>query len=246
MAHEQYGALARYLSVVLGRAVRLETARSFDVFWDNVENERYDLVHYNQYHYVKSHASVGYEVFLRNEELGKSTIASAIAVRKDSGITKVTDLKGKRLIFGGGRSALMAFIGVKALLAEHGLQEGDYQEQQAINPLNAVIAMAMRQADAAGTGDVVLIGPGLASKINVRDIVLLAKGPDLPQLPWAVRKHLAAETVNKIRHAMENLNENLEGQKILAKAGVTRFVATRDSDYQVCRELIARVLKEKY
>lgn len=246
VAHQQYDATARYLSAVLERTVRLETAKSFDVFWNNVEQERYDLVHYNQYHYVKSHAHVGYKVILRNEELGKATIASVIAVRKDSGFTSVADLKGKRVIFGGGRTALMGFIGVKALLAEHGLQEGDYQVEHAVTPLNAVIAVALRQADAAGTGDVVLSGLGLANKINVDDLMVLAKGPELPQLPWAVRKNLPDDTVNKIRQAMEGLDRTLEGRRILADAGVTRFVGAQDSDYHGCRELVAHVLKEKY
>lgn len=246
MAHEQYGPVARYLSSVLHRVIRLETAKDFDAFWDNVEKQRYDLIHYNQYHYVKSHATVGYEVILRNEEFGKPTMAPALIVRKDSGISSVADLKGKRVVFGGGRTAMVAYIGAKALLAEQGLQDGDYVEQIAVNPLNAVIAVSLGQADAAGTGDIALNVSGIAKKVDVAELTVLATGIELPHLPWAARKGLDRAVVEKVREALVALDATPDGRKILDDAGVTRFIPARDADYQICRELIQRVLKEAY
>lgn len=246
MAHEQYGPVARYLSSVLHRVIRLETAKDFDAFWDNVEKQRYDLIHYNQYHYVKSHATVGYEVILRNEEFGKPTMAPALIVRKDSGISRVADLKGKRVVFGGGRTAMVAYIGAKALLAEHGLHDGDYMEQVAVNPLNAVIAVSLGQADAAGTGDIALNVSGIAKKVDVAELMVLDTGVELPHLPWAARKGLDHTVIEKVRDALVGLDATPEGRKILEDAGVTRFIPARDADYQSCRELIQRVLKESY
>lgn len=246
MAHEQYGPVARYLSSVLHRVIRLETAKDFDAFWDNVEKHRYDLIHFNQYHYVKSHATVGYEVILRNEEFGKPTMAPALIVRKDSGISSIADLKGKRVVFGGGRTAMVAYIGAKALLVEHGLNDGDYVEQIAVNPLNAVIAVSLGQADAAGTGDIALNVSGVAKKVDVAELSVLATGVELPHLPWAARKGLDHAVVEKVREALVGLDATPDGRKILVDAGVTRFIPARDVDYQSCRELIQRVLKESY
>lgn len=246
MAHEQYGPIARYLSSVLQRVIRLETAKDFDAFWDNVEKQRYDLIHYNQYHYVKSHATVGYEVILRNEEFGKPTMVPALIVRKDSGISSVADLKGKHVVFGGGRTAMVAYIGAKALLAEHGVHDGDYKEQVAVNPLNAVIAVALGQADAAGTGDIALNVSGIAKRVDVTELTVLATGVELPHLPWAARKGLDHTVVEKVQAALVGLDATPDGRKILDDAGVTRFIPARDADYQSCRELIQRVLNESY
>lgn len=58
--------LAEYLGQVLQREVRLETSRWFSDFWLAVKQRQYDLVHFNQYHYIVSHQKYGYEVILKN------------------------------------------------------------------------------------------------------------------------------------------------------------------------------------
>jgi len=148
--------MARYLSEQLGRPVQLVTSMTFAAFWHSVETRQYDIVHFNQYHYVKSRNLYGYNVILKNEENGESTIAASIVVRKDSGLDKIVDLKDKRIIFGGGPTAMQSYIGASYLLQQGGLHEQDYQTVFARNPPNAILATYYRQADAAGTGDKVL------------------------------------------------------------------------------------------
>ncbi len=89
--------LTDYLSKQLGRPVKLVTARDFSAFWDGVVKQRYDIVHYNQLHYIESHKNYGYQVILANEEFGVKTICGTIMVRTDGGIDKLSDLKGKRV-----------------------------------------------------------------------------------------------------------------------------------------------------
>ena len=48
-----YTPLANYLSERLGRKVVLVTSKDFDSFWKAVMERRYDIVHYNQYHYIQ-------------------------------------------------------------------------------------------------------------------------------------------------------------------------------------------------
>lgn len=246
VVHKQFGALAKYLNVALGREVILETAKDFDIFWENVRNQRYDLVHYNQYHYVKSHREFGYEAILRNEELGKETMSSALAVSVDSGITDVAQLKGKRIVFGGGRSAMVAYIGVKQLLIEAGLKDGDYSEEYSNNPPNAVLALYVGQADAAGTGDGVLNIPTVAQKVQVNKLRLLKIGIPLPHLPWAVKPSVDAETRVKLIEALSVLDKSVDGKAILQEAGVSRFIPARDADYDACRDLVRSVTGEIY
>ena len=92
--------MADYLGQRLGREVRLLTSRNFDSFWKAVTEERYDIVHYNQYHYIRSAKT--YRVIARTQEFGKDAVAGALFVRKDSGITEVSQLRGRTVIFGGG------------------------------------------------------------------------------------------------------------------------------------------------
>lgn len=246
VVHKQFGALEKYLNVALGREVVLETAKDFDIFWENVRNQRYDLVHYNQYHYVKSHREFGYEAILRNEELGKDTVASALAVSVDSGITDVAQLKGKKIVFGGGRSAMVAYIGVKQLLMNAGLKDGDYTEEHSNNPPNAVLALYVGQADAAGTADSVFNVPAVAQKVQANKLRFLKIGVPLPHLPWAIKSSVDAVTRDKLVDALAVLDKSVDGKAILQEAGLSRFTRAKDADYDGCRDLIRNVTGETY
>ena len=246
VVHKQFGALEKYLNVALGRDVVLETAKDFDTFWENVRNQRYDLVHYNQYHYVKSHKEFGYEAILRNEELGKETMSSALAISVESGITDVAQLKGKKIVFGGGRSAMVAYIGVKQLLLDAGLKDGDYAEEYSNNPPNAVLALYVGQADAAGTADSVFNVPAVAQKVQANKLRFLKVGIPLPHLPWAVKSSVDPATRAKLVDALAALDKSIDGKSILQEAGVSRFIRAKDSDYDACRDMIRSVTGETY
>ena len=67
--------LANILSRQLGINVVLQTTKDFASFWRNVENQRYDLVHFNQYHYLVANKYYGYQAVAMLEETGSSTIS---------------------------------------------------------------------------------------------------------------------------------------------------------------------------
>jgi len=96
-----YTPLASYMSERLGRQVILVTSKDFDTFWKGVKEQKYDIVHYNQYHYI--HSAQAYRVIAHNQEFGKDAVAGALYVRKDSGISTVAQLRGRTIIFGGGK-----------------------------------------------------------------------------------------------------------------------------------------------
>lgn len=244
--HDKFAALARYLSNVLRREVRVETGRDFSGFWQGVAEQRYDLAHFNQYHYVKSHFQFGYKVIAKNEERGKTTMAPAIAVRTDSDITTLADLRGRNIIFGGGTSAMVSYIAAKALLKAAGLKETDYTTETAINPPSALVAVYMGQAPAAGLSESALDLPTVARRIDASKIRILAKGEEIPQLPWAVKASLDAALVRQIRAALLELAQGVEGHAILREVGVTGFASAEDHEFDICRRLILDVLGEQY
>ena len=67
--------LAEHLSKVLGEDVKLVVPKSFREFWKGVKQKQFDLVHYNQYHYIRSHKECGYRVIAANEEFGNICLA---------------------------------------------------------------------------------------------------------------------------------------------------------------------------
>src|SRR5687767_12955077 len=49
-----YAPLAEHLSERLRVGVTVVTSKDFDSFWKGVEEQRYDVVHYNQYHHIRA------------------------------------------------------------------------------------------------------------------------------------------------------------------------------------------------
>jgi len=241
---QMFSPLAKYLSRELKRPVRLETSYDFASFWEQVKQQHYDLVHYNQYHYLSSHKSLGYQVIAKNEEFGSSFIAGAIVVRKDSGIHTLQQLKGKKIVFGGDRLAMQAYISATYLLRQAGLKEGDYFEQFALNPPKAAIAAYYHQAVAAGTGDHVLALPRVRNEIGEDQMFYLAKSDPVAQLPWAVKANLPVQLVKHITHLLTSLDQTPEGKQLLKDMRLSNILPATDSDYDSARRIIKAVLHE--
>lgn len=239
--------LADHLSVVLGEKVTLSVPKNFQDFWKKLKTGQYDIVHYNQYHYIKSHKEMGYNVIAVNEEVGSKTISGALAVRVDSGINSIDDLRGKTILFAGGKKAMVSYIAPTALLKKHGLIAGkDYKAQFAKNPPSAAIAVYNKAADASGTGNIILKIKAVSEKINTSKMKILLETDPLIHLTWAVNKDVPADVSKKIQEAMTSLKNTEEGRKVLAGARVTGFYKATDADFAKIREITKFALDEDY
>jgi phosphonate transport system substrate-binding protein len=241
MTHALFNPMVQYLSERLERPVHLETAKDFTQFWENLRNRQYDIVHFNQYHYILSHELYGYQAIARNNEFGSSLIAGAIVVRKDKGYKSLQDLRGKALLFGGGPRAMQSYIAPRWLLQKAGLGNGDFEERIALNPPNAVISTFLGRADAAGCGDVSIRLDVVKNAIDVTQLAYLAKTESMAQLPWAVHPRLSADEVQAIKEILYHLHDSSVGQKLLDNAKLSGLDATKDSDYDPHRKIIRDV-----
>lgn len=238
--------LASELSEALGEKVTLNISKNFREFWKNVQEGKYDIVHYNQYHYVKSHAEQGYNAIVTNEEMGSNKIAGALAVRVDSGINTIEDLRGKTILFGGGKKAMGSYIAPTAVLKKNGLIEGkDYTAKFAKNPPSAVIGVYNKAADAAGSGNVILKVKGVTSKIDASQMKILAESESFTHLVWAVKKDMPAEKAEKITEFMTSLKASNKGKMVLKSAKVTGFDKADQNEFTKVREIIEFATGEK-
>ncbi|MET0068885.1 MAG: phosphate/phosphite/phosphonate ABC transporter substrate-binding protein [Candidatus Thiodiazotropha sp.] len=230
--------LSRYLEEKLQRPVRLELSPNYNVFLERLKKRQYDLVHLNQYEYINAHEELDYVAIAQNEEFGEKTIRGAIYVRGDSGIENIDQLRGKKILFGGGPRAMMSYIVPTYLLRQAGLQADDYEESYAVNPPNAVLATYLKQADAAGAGEVVRRLPIVRNKIAVDELNVIAVSEPLPHLPWAVKKELNEDLKSQIKNLLLGLHETTRGKEILRRARLSAFNPADDKDYNTHRIIV--------
>jgi phosphonate transport system substrate-binding protein len=230
--------LAEHLGEATGYHLSLETAPNFEVFEGRLHGGRYDLVHLNQYHYIRAHRDLDYQALVQNEEFGAATIRGVLYVRRDSGIQDVAQLQGRTVLFGGGPQAMMSYIVPTFLLRQGGLQEGDYRERFAVTPPDALIATWLGHADAAGAGEVVQHLPLVTAKIDPGELRVLAVSEPLAHLPWAVRGSLPAAVRDSLRAAFLGLEESPAGREVLRRARLTGFNPATDRDYDPHRRMV--------
>lgn len=239
--------LVKHLSRELGTEVKLVLFKDFKNFWDRLSNKEFDLVHLNQYHYVKAHKEIGYNVILANEEFGRRDIAGSISVRTDSGINSLQDLKGKVISFGGGPKAMVSYIAPTNLLKQAGLEAGkDYTVNFAISPPKAVINTFSKVSDASGSGDIVLNLKVVTKKVDTKKIKILSSSDRIIHIPWAVVDTMRPEVKERIQSVMTNLKSTEEGRKVLKAARVTDFFAVEDKDFDKVREMVKNTINESY
>lgn len=240
--------LADKLSKELGEEVQLIVPKTFKEFWKAVKKNQFDLVHYNQYHYIRSHREQGYRVIVANEEFGQKKLSGIIAVRKDSGINSLQDLRGKMIVFGGSKKAMGSYIAPTAILKKAGLVEGrDYLVNFASTPPASILGLMSDVGSAAGAGNAAVeIIRDEGQKIDASKMKTLATSEPFTHLPWAVNANVSDAKAKKIQSIMTNLKNSEEGKKILAAAKVTGFYAVTDKDFKEVREIIKYALGKRY
>jgi phosphonate transport system substrate-binding protein len=237
---KQFAPMAAYLSQHLGREVALATSKNFQSFWKAVSEQRYDIVHYNQYQFIRS--AQHYRVIAHSQELGRDAVAGALYVRRDSGITEISQLRGRTIIFGGGRDAMLSYIAPRYLLFQAGLKEGDFRTELAVSPPNALIALYHRQAEAAGGGELLIDLPVVRNAIDTEQLRILAATEPLLFLPWAVRRTMPAKLRGSVQVLLVNLGNDDAGKEVLKAANVTGLRKAEDRDYDPHRRMVAVVL----
>jgi phosphonate transport system substrate-binding protein len=185
---------------------------------------------------------MNYRSLVQNEEFGQNTLTAVMYTRKDSGINSISDLKGKKVIFGGGKKALFAYIAPTYLLRVNGLQKGDYKEQIAKNPYNSIYAVFNKVGEAGCASNITLGLPNVKKKIKVDDLKKIGEIGPLPHLLWAVTQGMEPDMYKKVKTFYLELARTEEGKKILKKAKLTNF--SEVTDYSLVKKVIKKATGE--
>lgn len=168
---------------------------------------------------------------------------SQLIVHKDSGITSVEDLKGKKIAVSSFTST-SGFVWPANLLADHGLNpETDVEWINAGGHDNAVLAVYNGEADAAFTfKDARNL---FEDEDNFADIqetcVFLMNTTIIPNDTISVIPKLDAKLKDKVKQAFINIASSEEGLEIVrAIYSHEGYAEATDSEYDTVREYLAR------
>jgi len=228
--------LADYLSVATGDKVTIVIPKDFDAFKAAVEGGQVDLGFANPLIYVQVKKGPGIEpLALAVEPKAGAKFRGIIVTRKDSGIEKVQDLKGKKLAFVEKDSAA-GYIFQMLTLSKAGLNvEKDFTTLPFVKKHdNVILAVFNKTADAGGIREDDL--DKMKDKVDLSQLKIVAYTDYFPNWPLFTTSTLPKIKAAKVKAALLKLQPGDPlSDKIVGAAKLTGFESVTDKDYDMLR-----------
>jgi phosphonate transport system substrate-binding protein len=227
---EVYGPVVDYLNVTIPQVhFTLEASRNYEEFEKKLYSGHFDFAMPNPYQTVRS-LKRGYRVFgkMGNDEMFRGIIL----VRKDGGIRKLSDLKGKKISYPA-PTALAATMMPQYYLHTHGIDVNRDVENMYVGSQESSIMNVLRgHVAAAATWPVPWKtfqqdNPEMASQLEVK-----WQTRTLPNNGWVAREDIPQALAEDVGKALAALDKTQEGRGMLEKLGITRFERATNETYK--------------
>ena len=232
-----YSPLAEYLAKETGEKVTIVVPKDFDAFKSAVKAGQVDIAFANPLIYVQLKEKANIEPLALSSEMKSGTrLRGIIIVRKDSGYSKVQDLKGKKFVFVDKDSAA-GYVFQMLLLSKAGFDvDKDISHLSfAKKHDNVTAAVFGKTADAGGIREDEL--DKAKDKLDISQLRILAYTDYFPNWPLFASAKLNPGMAAKIKAALLKLKPNdPQNEKILGPARLTGFVPVLDKDYDDLRK----------
>lgn len=196
--------LMDYLEKATGEKIVLKIERSIPEFEKNLYQGNYDIVYMSPSHYVIAHQKKGYLAKVRD----KKNLVGILVVRKDSGITNISDMKGKQFLFPASGAFAATMINKYELLVEHHINIESDENFRYVNSHDSVYKGIAR-----GLGE---IGGGIERTFNdlndeetKSSLIIIRRTKPYPSHPIAFHPTLPQETQQKITQALLKTPDSL-------------------------------------
>jgi len=240
--HEVFSPLTDYLSQqISGATFRVEASRDYAAYDEKLYAGRFAFALPNPYQTVNA-LEHGYRVFGKMGD--DHQFRGIILVRKDSGIEKVSDLKGKAVSFPA-PTALAATMMPLYYLQAHGLDvmhdlDIQYVGSQESSIMNVYLGNVVAGATWPPPWNLLSAErPELE-----QELYPIWKTDPLPNNGLVVREDVAAGVLADVSEVLFSLHEQAVGQKILSGMGLSRFEPAENDTYQPVIDFLGKFSRE--
>lgn len=221
------------LETHLGIPVILFTSANFEAHFDDIRHGNFDVAITGP-HFGAWAVMHGHRPLLRY----RPSLSPLLAVRKDGGITRPEQLRGKVVALSDALSS--SSLGGQRWLAELGLSGGkDYQIMNSPSHTTAIMAVALGQADAAITTHTPIkqAAPEIAEQLR-----LVVSPFAMPHLFTIANQSLPADQAEKIKAALQAFQNSESGQSFMTSTGYLGYVELTPADVEAMRPVVSMLL----
>ncbi len=244
-SYAYYEDMINYISKKIRGPVKIIQRRTYSEVNDLIKNDEIDFAFICSGPYVEGKKEFGMKLLVAPQVSGKTTYNAYIIVQKNSSFTSILDLRGKKFAFTDPLSNAGKFYPEYMLSLMNETPESFFgkDEKGSNNYLytyshdNSIIAVAEGLADAAAVNSLVYeymkeTKPEIISKIRIIDV-----SPSFGNPPIVVPGNIDPFLERRLRDIFLNMDKDEEGQKILSKVRIDRFVNISDNAYDSVREM---------
>ena len=225
--------LQAYLEKTLNKKIELVVTTDYSSMIEAMRHGRLELAYFGPLSYVMAEQKSDIEAFAAREKKGKKTYQAVVIANKQSGITKMEEVKGKNMAYGDPASTSSHLI-PKSMLKSAGLAHDKDYKEHFLGAHDAVaVSVQSGRADAGGLSRPIfesLVEKGI---IDPQKVMVLGYSDPFPQYPWALRSDLDANLKKNIKSAFYELKDDA----VLKPFKATGFAVMTDKDYDVVRDL---------
>lgn len=212
-------------------------SKTYDDVIEKIKTGVADIGYVGPFTYVTAQDSFGVQLICRT--LSKKSVEfyhSMIITRKDSGLNKLADLKGKSFSFTDPKST-SGYLFPLAQIKKSGLSLDDFSEVKFLKRhANSLLAVYHGHVDGGATSVTAVD----KVDIDMDQIEIIWKSEPIYRGPWIARKDLPPGVFKRIQDAMLKIGEpgKTENEAIFNALTTKGFIRGDDNDYDNVREVI--------
>jgi len=227
--------IADYISQKLGIPVELQIGKTNEEAIERVGKGLFDFSFLGPVPYVKARDTYKVIPLAQIVNNGSPSFYGVVIVKKGSGITSLSNLKGKSFAFGDKKSTLTHIVPLYMLM-EAGVSLQDLKTYAFVGSHDNVALNVV-----AGAFDAGGLMPDIADKYMERGIEVIVKSPELPEHVFVATKSMADATVTKLQNALLAMDPKLYKGIKPTLTGMQKF---NDKDFDILRKILHKVEKE--
>jgi phosphonate transport system substrate-binding protein len=230
----KFGPLSQYLEKSLGMKVEFTPVNDYPAAVEALVNKQVDLVWFGGFTHVQAQIRSGGKIIAIAQREEDTKFRSVFITQKNSGITKLTDLKGKQVSFGS-QSSTSGHLMPRTFLLEAGLNpESDFKRIAYSGAHDATIASVVSGRVDAAALDITVWNKFVAeNKVDTSKVDVFYTTPTFFNYNWSVHADMPMALREKITKALLALNMNTpEGKEILTLNRASKYIPTKAENYK--------------
>ena len=230
----KFGPLTKYLERTLGMKVDFVPVNDYPAAVEALVNKQVELVWFGGFTYVQAQIRSGGKIIPIAQREEDTSFRSVFITQTNSGIKRLTDLKGKQVSFGS-QSSTSGHLMPRSFLLEAGIDpDKDFKRVAYSGAHDATIAAVVNGRVDAAALDITVWRKFVAeNKVDTTKVDVFYITPPYFNYNWSVHADMPAPLREKITAALLNLNmNNPEGKEILTLNRATKYIPTKPENYK--------------